>query len=91
MGIKAFPALISSARDIDADVPSPGQFDHVITVVPQGPGLVWLDTTTEVGPFAYLVPPLRDSGRIGAAAAADFHICRARAAEWSKPEGKTIS
>jgi tetratricopeptide (TPR) repeat protein len=59
-GIRAYPALISSARDIDADVPSPGQFDHVITVVPQGTGLVWLDTTAEVGPFAYLVPTLRD-------------------------------
>jgi tetratricopeptide (TPR) repeat protein len=59
-GIRAYPALISSARDIEADVPSPGQFDHVITVVPQGPGLVWLDTTTEVGPFAYLVPALRN-------------------------------
>jgi tetratricopeptide (TPR) repeat protein len=58
-GIRAFPALMSSARDIDVEVPSPGQFDHVITVVPQGTGLVWLDTTTEVGPFAYLVPQLR--------------------------------
>jgi tetratricopeptide (TPR) repeat protein len=59
-GIKAYPALINSARDVDPDVPSPGQFDHVITVVPQGRGLAWLDTTTEVGPFAYLVPPLRN-------------------------------
>jgi tetratricopeptide (TPR) repeat protein len=60
VGIRAYPALISSARDIDAEVPSPGQFDHVITVVPQGNGVVWLDTTAGVGPFAYLVPPLRD-------------------------------
>lgn len=60
VGIRAYPALISSVRDIDADVPSPGQFNHVITVVPQGSGFIWLDTTTEVGPFAYLVPPLRD-------------------------------
>jgi len=59
-GIRAYPALISSARDIDAEVPSPGQFDHVITAVQQGNGYVWLDTTAEVGPFAYLVPPLRD-------------------------------
>src|SRR5438874_10312167 len=58
--MRAYPALINSARDIDADVPSPGQFDHVITVVPQDTGLVWLDTTTEVGPFAYLVTSLRD-------------------------------
>jgi tetratricopeptide (TPR) repeat protein/transglutaminase-like putative cysteine protease len=59
VGIRALPALMDSARDIDVEVPSPGQFDHVITVVPQGTGLVWLDTTTEVGPFAYLVPQLR--------------------------------
>ncbi len=60
VGIRAYPAHISSVRDIDAEVPSPGQFDHVITAVQQGNGLVWLDTTAEVGPFAYLVPPLRD-------------------------------
>jgi tetratricopeptide (TPR) repeat protein len=59
-GIKAYPALISSSHEIDQDVPSPGQFDHVISVVPQGSGFLWLDTTTEVAPFAYLVTPLRD-------------------------------
>jgi tetratricopeptide (TPR) repeat protein/transglutaminase-like putative cysteine protease len=60
VGIRAYPALISSTRDIDAEVPSPGQFDHVITAVQQGNGFVWLDSTVEVGPFGYLVPPLRD-------------------------------
>lgn len=60
VGIRAYPALISSAHDLDPEVPSPGQFDHVITAVPQGNGLVWLDTTAEIGPFAYLVPPLRE-------------------------------
>jgi tetratricopeptide (TPR) repeat protein len=59
-GIKAYPALIGMAHEIDADVPSPGQFDHVITVIPQAAGLLWLDTTSEVAPFALLVPPLRD-------------------------------
>ena len=59
-GIKAYPALISSTREIDADVPSPGQFDHVITAIPQPSGLLWLDTTTEVAPFALLMSPLRD-------------------------------
>jgi tetratricopeptide (TPR) repeat protein len=59
-GITAYPALISTARDIDVDVPSPGQFDHVITAVPQGGGFTWLDTTPEVAPFAYLISPLRD-------------------------------
>jgi tetratricopeptide (TPR) repeat protein/transglutaminase-like putative cysteine protease len=59
-GIKAYPALISSAHELDLDVPSPGQFDHVIGVVPQASGFLWFDTTTEVAPFAYLVKPLRD-------------------------------
>ncbi len=59
-GIPAFPALISAHWDVDADVPSPGQFDHVITVVPRGNDLVWLDTTSEVGPYRFLVSPLRD-------------------------------
>jgi tetratricopeptide (TPR) repeat protein len=59
-GIKAYPALISSAHELELDVPSPGQFDHVIGVVPQASGFLWFDTTTEVAPFAYLVKPLRD-------------------------------
>ncbi len=59
-GITAYPALISSTHEVDTDVPSPGQFDHVITVIPQAAGFLWLDTTTEVAPFALLVPPLRD-------------------------------
>jgi tetratricopeptide (TPR) repeat protein len=58
--IKAFPALVSSVYDVDVEVPSPGQFNHTITVIPQGATFVWLDTTTEVGPFAYLMPQLRD-------------------------------
>jgi tetratricopeptide (TPR) repeat protein/transglutaminase-like putative cysteine protease len=59
-GIKAYPALISTTHEIDADVPSPGQFNHVITVIPQATGFLWLDTTTEVAPFALLMTPLRD-------------------------------
>ena len=58
--IKAFPVLISRAAKIDPDVPSPGQFDHVITALPQGDGFVFLDTTTEVGPYQYLIADLRD-------------------------------
>jgi tetratricopeptide (TPR) repeat protein/transglutaminase-like putative cysteine protease len=60
VGIQAYPALISSAHEIDADIPSPAQIDHVITAVPRGEGIVWLDTTSEVGPFQYLISPLRD-------------------------------
>ena len=56
-GIKSFPALISSGHEIDLDVPSPAQFDHVISVISQGEHLTWLDTTPELAPFAYLSAP----------------------------------
>jgi transglutaminase-like putative cysteine protease len=36
VGIKAYPALINSTHEIDPDVPSPAQFDHLISVVSQG-------------------------------------------------------
>jgi tetratricopeptide (TPR) repeat protein/transglutaminase-like putative cysteine protease len=59
-GFDAWPALINTARKITPDVPSPGQFDHVITVIPRGASLVWLDTTPEVAPFGLLFANLRD-------------------------------
>lgn len=60
VGIKSYPALINATHDLDPDVPSPAQFDHVITVVPKGEGLVWLDTTAEVAPYGYLLNVLRE-------------------------------
>ncbi|HEX3323100.1 MAG TPA: DUF3857 domain-containing protein [Terriglobales bacterium] len=59
-GISAYPALINTTRAMDQDVPSPAQFDHLISVVPHGKGFFWLDTTTEVAPLGYLMTPLRD-------------------------------
>jgi hypothetical protein len=61
-GIHAFPALIPSARDLDPDLPSPGQFNHMITVIPQGADgtdWLWLDTGMEVAPFRMLAVALR--------------------------------
>lgn len=61
-GIRAYPALLSSDSGVDPDVPSPGQFDHVLTVIPQGTdekSWLWLDTTTEVAPFRVLPASLR--------------------------------
>jgi hypothetical protein len=60
VGIKAYPALISTEMDVDPDVPSPGQFDHVITAIPQEQGYLFLDTTPEVAPLGYLVAAIRD-------------------------------
>jgi predicted Zn-dependent protease len=59
VGIDAWPALINSTRKIDDDLPAPSSFDHVITVVPRGNQMIWLDTTPEVGPFGFLFTGLR--------------------------------
>ena len=58
-GLKAYPALIGSAGELDENVPSPGQFNHVVTALPQEGGYTWLDTTPEVAPFGYLINDLR--------------------------------
>jgi len=61
-GIRAFPALISSSRDLDPEFASPGEINHLITAIPQGTSekdWLWLDTSTEVAPFRMLAAPLR--------------------------------
>ena len=58
--ITAYPALMNSAAKIDPAVPSPIQFDHVITAIPQGDHFLFLDTTPEVAPFGMLLAALRD-------------------------------
>lgn len=59
-GYDAWPALISDSIKPNPDLPSPGQFDHVITVVPRGTDKIWLDSTPEISPYKMLVYPLRD-------------------------------
>jgi tetratricopeptide (TPR) repeat protein len=63
-GFTLYPALISSSHQLDPDVPSPAQFDHVIGYLPQGKGALWLDTTPEVSPYGYLVSVLRDKSAL---------------------------
>jgi tetratricopeptide (TPR) repeat protein/transglutaminase-like putative cysteine protease len=58
-GISSDAVLIGFSRDLDPDVPSPAQFDHVITAVPSGDDLLWMDTTAEVAPFRLLIARLR--------------------------------
>jgi tetratricopeptide (TPR) repeat protein len=58
-GLHANSVLINSSRKLDADVPSPSQFDHVITMLPLGNQAVWMDTTAEVAPFRLLAYTLR--------------------------------
>ncbi len=58
-GMQADAVLIPSARKLDTSMPSPLQFDHVITAVPSGHELIWMDSTAEVAPFRLLASPLR--------------------------------
>jgi predicted negative regulator of RcsB-dependent stress response len=59
-GVRAYPVLINSARKLDVDVPSPGQFDHVITAIQMGNETLWADTTSEIAPAGLLSPRLRN-------------------------------
>src|SRR5215467_4925494 len=59
-GLHANSVLINSSRKLDPDVPSPSQFDHVITMLPMGKQEVWMDTTAEVAPFRLLAYTLRN-------------------------------
>lgn len=59
-GLRAYPVLLNSSRKLDEDIPSPGQFDHVITAIPVGSETLWADTTSEVAPAGLLSPNLRN-------------------------------
>ncbi len=79
VGITASPALISSFRTVDSDVPSPAQFDHVITVVQHGndaKDLLWLDATSEVAPFGQLFVNLRDKKALVIPANRDAYLIK---------------
>jgi tetratricopeptide (TPR) repeat protein len=70
-GIQSYPVLIHHGRKLDEDVPSPAQFDHVITAARIDKNLVWLDTTAEVAPFGLIIYPLRDKKAVLAASDAN--------------------
>lgn len=60
IGIDAEAVLIGPGEPMDPAVPSPGQFDHVITFVPGVGGGTWLDTTLEVAAAGQLAATERD-------------------------------
>lgn len=59
IGIRAYPVLINTKVAVDQDVPTPAQFNHVITVVEEKGGLFWMDSTPEVTRMGELLYPLR--------------------------------
>jgi transglutaminase-like putative cysteine protease/Flp pilus assembly protein TadD len=59
-GIQSYPVLIHSDQKLDPEVPSPAQFDHVITAARLGKDFTWLDSTAEVAPFGMIMYQLRN-------------------------------
>jgi tetratricopeptide (TPR) repeat protein/transglutaminase-like putative cysteine protease len=59
-GFQSTSVLIGAQHKLDPDIPSPMQFDHVITRVPVDGKDIWLDSTSGVAPFQMLGFQLRD-------------------------------
>ena len=66
-GFSSTSVLIGSQHKLDPDVPSPMQFDHVITRVNVDGQEIWLDSTNGVAPFRMLAYPLRDKQALAVA------------------------
>ena len=58
-GFHSTSVLIGAKIKLDPDIPSPSQFDHVITRVPVDGKEIWLDSTPGVAPFRMLSASLR--------------------------------
>jgi len=89
-GIQSYPVLIHHERKLDPDVPSPAQFDHVITAARLGPGtnLTWLDTTTEVAPYGLILYQLRNKQAVLASEDAEGGLQRTPADSPVKSSGR---
>ena len=75
-GIQSYPVLIHHDRKLDAEVPSPAQFDHVITLARVGSQLTWLDATPEVTPYGLILYPLRNKQAVVASEDAEGGLRR---------------
>ena len=73
-GYRASSVLINSSRKLDPDVPSPSQFDHVITLLPSGKDEIWMDTTAEVAPYRLLSYNLRKKQALVVPASGKAHL-----------------
>jgi len=66
-GFDSTSVLIGARHTLDPEVPSPAQFDHVITRVPVEGQEIWLDSTNGVAPFRMLAFQLRDKDALAVA------------------------
>jgi transglutaminase-like putative cysteine protease len=95
-GLRVDPVLIGTMRTLDPDVPSPAQFDHVMSVVRDASIVtnsadrdqwIWLDTTPGVAPYRMLLPILRGKTALLVTASAPA----APAAATSAPSAAAVS
>lgn len=66
VGIEAFPVMLNPApyQRVDLEIPSLGQFSHLIAAIPRGDGYyIWLDPTADTCSYGDL--PVRNRGRTG--------------------------
>jgi tetratricopeptide (TPR) repeat protein/transglutaminase-like putative cysteine protease len=89
VNINADAVLIHSQRKLDRDVPSPSQFDHVITAVHLGQERVIVDTTSEVAPFGALWGVIRHKDAVLVTPAGKSEIVTTPA-EWPMPAMQRI-
>jgi hypothetical protein len=68
--------LISSKRELDEQIPSPAQFNHVIAAVPLDGKILWMDTTAETASMGLLLAPVRDKLGLAIPPAGNAHIER---------------
>ena len=73
-GIPADAALIGAGVAFTPDVPSPGWFNHVITVAHVDGKPVWLDATAEVAPYRLLLSVLRGKQALVVPASGDAYL-----------------
>jgi tetratricopeptide (TPR) repeat protein/transglutaminase-like putative cysteine protease len=75
-GIPAEPVLIPSARILDSSVPSPAQFDRVITTADIRDDVIWIDSTVDVAPYRMLAAGLRKKSALLISADAHARIVK---------------
>ena len=73
---QATSVLIGSQHRLDPDIPSPSQFDHVITLASEKGKDVWLDSTSGVAPFRMLAAPLRDKQALAVPQSGNAYLVR---------------
>lgn len=73
-GINADAVLIGAGITFNPAVPSPGSFNHAITLAHIDNKPIWLDSTAEVSPYSLLNPLIRDKQALVISATGDAHV-----------------